>query len=257
MMKTITDEQLIDYLEGGFDAEAKAELESRLAQDAELSQRLEEFRSLLGTMDQSREFEVPEEVSWNFKAALDEELADSTPKSGSEGGRWWMQIAAGLGLLVMGYLLGNQQQAPDQAPQLQALENQVQALQQTVMQKSLQSPSASERIQVVSQIREVAFEPDEALIQSLVKAATQDKSTNVRYAAVQALGNFIDQPTVRMELVRSLEQQDEPLIQIAMISLLVEAQEKTAISSIKKLLEDEATTEEVKTQAAIAIDILI
>ena len=133
----------------------------------------------------------------------------------------------------------------------------MQALQQTVMQKSLQSPSASERIQVVSQIREVAFEPDEALIQSLVKAATQDKSTNVRYAAVQALGNFIDQPTVRMELVRSLEQQDEPLIQIAMISLLVEAQEKTAISSIKKLLEDEATTEEVKTQAAIAMDILI
>lgn len=255
-MKSITDEQLIDYLEGGADSEVTHQIESQLESNAELRKRLESFRTLLKTMDQSRDFEVPDELEWNFKAELQRELSQRSGTEKTDQGRWWLQIAAGLGLLVMGYLVGTRQ-TPSQQPELLALQDQVLSLQKTVMQKSLESSSASERLRVVSQIKEVGFQPDEALIRSLLKTATQDKSTNVRYAAVQALGNFMEYPEIRMEMVRSLEQQTEPLIQIALINLLVEAQEKAAISSIKKLLDDEETTDEVKDQAEIAMDILI
>lgn len=258
-----TDEHIIEYLEGGLDAELKQKVEKELTVDPAFKSQFDELKQLLQTINNVPDVEAPEELEWGFKAELDR-MQTSFNETGhsftnaayGSSNRWWLQIAAGFGLLIIGFLFGTQQKA-DSSGQLLAMQTQIQSLQQVVMQQTLESSSASERIKAVNQIEEVPFKPDETLVNMLVKTASQDKSVNVRYAAVQALGNFMDYPSVRNEMVRSLGQQTEPLIQIAMIGLLVEAQEKAAIASIKKLLENEATTPEVKQQAEIAMDILI
>ena len=250
-----TEEEIIEYLEGGLDRGQRKEVENQLTSDPAFKSRLDGLAQLLQTIARVPDVESPPELAWGFKAELDRLQQASNENATPTSKRWWLQIAAGFGLLIIGFLAGTQRN--DSKNQLLAMQTQIQSLQQVVMQQTLESPSASERIKAVNQIEQVPFQPDEDLVNTLVKTATQDKSVNVRYAAVQALGNFMDYPSVRNEMVRSLSQQTEPLIQIAMISLLVEAQEKAAISSIKKLLDNEATTPEVKQQAQIAMDILI
>ncbi len=250
-----TDEHIIEYLEGGLDSDQRKAVENQLTIDPQFKATFDQLKQLLQTIEQVPDVEVPPEVEWGFKAEMDR-IQTSSNSGTSAPRQWWLQIAAGFGLLILGFLAGTRQSG-ESGTQLLALQNQVQGLQQVVMQQTLESPSASERIKAVNQIEHVPYQPDEKLVNTLVKTATQDKSVNVRYAAVQALGNFMDYPSVRNEMVRSLDHQTEPLIQIAMISLLVEAQERAAISSIKKLLENEATTPEVKQQAEIAMDILI
>ncbi|MDW3196715.1 MAG: HEAT repeat domain-containing protein [Cytophagales bacterium] len=258
-----TDEHIIEYLEGGLDTDQRKEFENQLMTDPAFKAKYQELEQLLQTIERVPEVEAPAELEWGFKAELDrmqstlaETRLEPNNSLNASPNRWWLQIAAGFGLLVIGFLSGTQQTS-DNSGQLLAMQTQIQSLQQVVMQQTLESSSASERIKAVNQIEQVPFQPDEKLVKMLVKTATQDKSVNVRYAAVQALGNFMDYPSVRNEMVRSLDQQTEPLIQIAMIGLLVDAQEKAAISSIKKLLDNEATTPEVKQQAEIAMDILI
>jgi HEAT repeat protein len=95
------------------------------------------------------------------------------------------------------------------------------------------------------------------LLATLVNTLNSDESPNVRYAALQALTNYMDQDQVRYELVKSLESQTDPLIQISLITIMIEAQEKSARVPMKKLIEDEQTLQEVKDQAAIALKILV
>lgn len=251
-----TDEQIIEYLEGGLAPDQRKLVEQQLKTDPEFKSNLHELEQLLQTIAHVPDVEAPPELEWGFKAELDRMQQASNEKASPTPNTWWLQIAAGFGLLIIGFLVGSRQTGSSTS-ELLAMQSQIQGLQQVVMQQTLESPSASERIKAVNQIEQVSYQPDEKLVHTLVKTATQDKSVNVRYAAVQALGNFMDYPSVRNEMVRSLGQQTEPLIQIAMISLLVEAQERAAISSIKKLLENEATSPEVKQQAEVAMDILI
>ena len=60
-----------------------------------------------------------------------------------------------------------------------------------------------------------------------------------------------------MRMAESLEEQTDPLIQISLISILTEAQEKHAIKPLKKILDQDSINMDVKRQADIALEILI
>ena len=67
----------------------------------------------------------------------------------------------------------------------------------------------------------------------------------------------MDIDEVRYELVKSLEEQTDPLIQISLIVILVEAQEKSATVPMRKLIDAEETLPQVKEQAELALKVLI
>ena len=124
------------------------------------------------------------------------------------------------------------------------------------MMNTLQPSSASERLQVVNMIEAEKPAYSEKLLNSLFTTLNTDESPNVRYAAAQALVRFMDQKDVAIRMAESLEQQTDPLIQISLISILMEAQEKHAIKPLKKLLEQDSINTDVKKQAKIALDII-
>ena len=245
------DDDILKYLEGDLDQNEAKSLEAWAQQDPDGRKRLEEFRKLVADMENSMQVEPPERLDWEFQSALADEIGGPHRSNAP-----WLMWAAAIGLLLVGFMAGVGLKS-DPGEDLTALQGQVADLQEVVMMSVLQDHTASERIQVVNNIEDFPTELSEDLMTVLINTLSTDDSPNVRYAAVQALTRYIHLDRVRMELVRALEQQTDPLIQIAMISLLVEAEEKSAIAPMKRLLESDGTSEEVRRQAGIAIDILI
>jgi len=241
----ITDEQLIALLEG----EQNDELKQKIQQDAEFKKRFSELEEVYRAIEESGEVEVPAHIESSFQEALiNEKLRSSKPQMP------WMQIAAAVALLVIGFGIGKIS-TPSSTDELVALKDEVQSLREVTLRSTLQKHSASERIMAVNQIEE-SPEVNKELIATLITTLNSDESPNVRYAAMQALAKFIDNEDVRAELVKSLEAQTDPLIQITLITILVEAEERSAIAPLKDMIEKEETSPEVKQQAEVALQVL-
>ncbi len=246
MKEEITDEQLIALLEG----EPNKELEVRIQKDTDLKRRFEELQELMHTIDSSAEVEVPAHVRAGFQQALINEKISGSNNSQ----RPWMQIAAAVALVIIGFGMGKFS-TNDSSQELALLKDEIQSLRQVTLTSRLQRHSASERIMAVNQIEERSTINTE-LISTLISTLNSDESPNVRYAALQALEKFIGDKDVRAELVKSLDSQTDQLIQISLITILVDAEERSAIAPLKDIIEKEETSPEVKQQAQVAIQVL-
>jgi hypothetical protein len=78
--------------------------------------------------------------------------------------------------------------------------------------------------------------PDSRTIQALLDTLNHDPSVNVRLAAADALYLFYDSPQVREGIIQSLTRQDSPILQVALVDLLVSVQERQALESFKILM---------------------
>lgn len=245
MKNEITDEELIALLEG----EQNAELVAKIENDGNLRARISELREVLKLIEDSAEVEVPEQIQAGFQQALITEQVSTRNGQGP-----WMQIAAAVALLIVGFGMGRFA-TNDSSQELALLKNEIVSLREVTLTSRLQRHSASERIMAVNQIEEKSTLNAE-LISTLISTLNSDESPNVRYASLQALEKFIGDTDVRAELVKSLESQTDPLIQISLITILVNAEERSAIAPLKDILEKEETSPEVKQQAQVAIQVL-
>lgn len=244
-MKHLTEEEIIAYIESEtLDSAAQA----HIADCADCQQALAEYQEVLSLIDESREVLPPSSIGLEISKAIAE--ASVTKPSFN----YW-QIAAAIALLVVGYF-GGKLTVEDRSAEILALQSQVEVLKEVAMTNALHASSASERLQVVNRIEAADPATSKNLIKTLLNTLNTDESPNVRYAAAQALVRFSDDAEVRKELALSLELQDDALIQIALISILMEAQEKHAIRPLKQILKEENISPEVKRQAQIALDVL-
>jgi HEAT repeat protein len=98
---------------------------------------------------------------------------------------------------------------------------------------------------------------DYKTLAALVSTLNSDPSPNVRLAAVEALYLFRNQPGVKESLVESLAAQSSPLVQVALIDLLVEIREQRASEALKTLIKNEKLDPDVKKLAEQGIKQLI
>jgi len=137
--------------------------------------------------------------------------------------------------------------------QLAALNHEVQDLKQQVSLGLLSQPSASARLQGLSMTSRLQ-DPDPLLLQTLLDMLDNDPSVNVRLSAVDALYLFADREEVRAAIAASLSRQKSPLVQIALIDLMVSLREKSAAAALKKLLADDQLIPEVRQRAQSGIN---
>jgi hypothetical protein len=147
-------------------------------------------------------------------------------------------VAAGIFLSLQG----------QNGTQLAKLQNEVQDMQQALAISLLDRPSASERLQGVS-ISSRMNNPNSKTLEALLYTLDNDKNVNVRLAAVDALYLFYDNTGVKEGLLRSLENQPSPLVQVALIDLIVNMRERQAADALRLLLEDEMLNPDVKQYA--------
>ena len=128
------------------------------------------------------------------------------------------------------------------------LQAQVDELRQTTALSLLRQPSSSERLLGVSYSEKVRT-PGRPTLDALLQTLDEDPSVNVRLAAADALYLFSSEAQVRDGIIASLGRQSSPMVQVALIDLLVEIREKRAIEALKVLIEHKAIAPEVKKRA--------
>jgi len=164
----------------------------------------------------------------------------------SRPGRSGLQLAYGLLALVVGAGLGALVFGRGLAGgEMRELRGEVRSLNELVALSMLDDASATERLQGVSYGARMD-RPDRQVVAALVSAATTDPNVNVRLAAIEALAPRAAQAPVFEPLVRSLPEQSSPLVQVALVDLLLESDGQAARDAALRLVADERTDPEVR-----------
>ncbi len=163
-------------------------------------------------------------------------------------------LLAGLGL---GYMLTHPAETGNKSDeQVRQLSSQIQDMKQSMMVSLLVNPSASERMRAVSytdELNEVNRQVAEALLTTL----NNDPNVNVRLVTLEALVRFSHDPLVRAGLIKSIAQQDSPLMQSAIADVMVKLQEKGSVQSLQDLLRKKDMNEMVRKKIEQSIHRLI
>ena len=138
---------------------------------------------------------------------------------GFRGNAGWLTAAAcllaGVGL---GQLAGNA--GNDAGARLAALEESVTTLNRRLILDRLDSEVPGKRLRGVFDASHAAGN-DPEIAQALLVRATGDRVPSVRSAAIDALGPSIDTPAVGRQVMDLLPQADSPIVQLALVDLVL------------------------------------
>jgi len=169
-------------------------------------------------------------------------------------GSWWPErpligIAVASLTLFVGLSLGsnfNRSRSAD--GEITALRDEVQAMNEIVSLAMLNQDSSSERLAGINLSAKVS-DPSPALVTGLMNALKKDPNLNVRLASVDALGRYHTEPGIVDLLTQSLSQESSPMIQIAIIDLLIAIEETEALEALITFIKQQNLKPEVKNYA--------
>ena len=201
-----------------------------------------EFEALKGTwlsLD-SIHPEVPDSSAMRARfLGMLEAYEPATPAMRSSGfdtwlSRWWprqpiLQVALATVLVVLGFFAGRE--TPRRNPEIGQLRADLHEMRQMVALSLMQQESANDRLRGVSWSTQID-QPDGEVLTALLNAL-HDPNVNVRLATVEALKKFGERQLVRGGVVRALDQQESPLVQIALIDFMVETREKEFANTLR------------------------
>ncbi len=119
---------------------------------------------------------------------------------------------------------------------------------QVLLEKLENRESPASRIAALSRMdRGNAVSRD--VVDVLVKTLNTDPNSNVRLAAMDGLAKFYREGYVRKQLVSSLKKQQDPVVQIALISLLTKMRESAILAQLETLVKQDSTIDAVKESA--------
>lgn len=251
------------YYEGETTVAEEKQLQDFFRQEQELPLHLQPHAAQFGYYVQQQQTQLDQFIADEW---LLEKVKDQAPQQGQQRffplqqvAVYW-RVAASI-LLVAGAFwaggqYGRQSSTKQQAPEIAALRQEVQEMKKVLTAGATATYSASDRIQAVSQ--EFSAAPgDEEVIRLLIRTMNTDPNVNVRLAASEALYRFRDNEQVRYAFIESLPAQTDPLMQIALIDLLVKMKERKALEQFQKLAEKDNLLPIVKNKAEEGIGILI
>jgi len=252
MEKEKLESLLIDYIDGHLNDADRAMVEKELQNEstAKLYSQLREVTDLMA----NSKTKVPGiSLKQNFEKALQAEISKSENTTGK--GKqaffqpWVLRIAAAVVLVIVGVVIGDKISTSRQHEQeLAKLKEEVENNKRMMLSMLENQQSASQRVMGAT----VAYElpkADDEIVNVLSKTLNEDPNTNVRLAALEALGKFYQQEHVRKTLVTSLTSQKDPVVQIALIRLLVQMKEKQIVNELEKITRDGQVMKAVKDEA--------
>lgn len=161
-------------------------------------------------------------------------------------------LAIGLGV---GYEIRPAARPPAQADgsEIAQMREEVNSMRQLVALSLMQQQSASERMKGVGWAYRVPSSDTEVL-SALLDSVNHDANVNVRLAAVDALHAFGSSPVTRTAIVQAISKQSSPVVQIALIDLMVDLKETEAITELRQLASDGSADPSVRNHAKWAFE---
>ncbi len=246
---------LIDYIDGKLNSVDKHHVEQELMTNPDSYKLYEQLKEVIRAMDAVGAEEPASSLRRGFEKMLDEEMQSTRSARVVALRPWWYAAAAGIALLITGLAIGffiSQRNIRNE--RLAEAQRRQQHTNQLVAMIS-DTESAGRRILGV---REAAGQPaaGDEIFDVLIRTMDEDPNANVRLAAIEALAHFSAEPVVRKALIASLRKQTDPVVQIALIQLMVDMKEQEAIKSLRQMADDETLIESVKDEAQRGILVL-
>ena len=238
-------EQLVDYLAGRLDGEVRSGVEEHFRNCAWCQEDVAMWNRL-GGLPEERPSPVLRERVDAMLAAFEEGRAEAKrPVAGYRiparmAAPVWALASLLIGVFAGHFLRGN--------GEMVELRQEIRAMRQTVAVSLLQQSSASERLRGVNASFRLE-RPEPEVVLALVRTLKGDSSVDVRLAAIDALRRVGQDPSARQGMVEALPQQDSPLVQLALIDLLVEVRERRAAEPLGRLRQDDGTDAAVRQRA--------
>lgn len=263
-------ERFADFLTGELDESARRGVQDHIAACAACRTELEELTATWARLDLLPSEQPSGRVRAEFYEMLErykENLGHKSParRLARRFADWWERTslrrpafaaALSLVLLAVGIGAGYGIRGGGRGEEVAALRDEVRDMQQTVALSLLSQPSAVERLQGVSYAQKMN-QPDRRTLTVLIETLNGDPNVNVRLAAVDALYLFREAPGVKESLTAALAAQEAPLVQVALIDLLVEVRERRAAEALKELIEGGKLDPVVKERAEQGLKELI
>lgn len=259
-------EFLPDYLQATLSAEQARSVEEHLQHCAACSDEVAVWKkmSLLPTEQPSPESLARFEAMLHAFPSADIEVpprrfVPARPVSGWSGILQWLRspigaLAWSVALLVIGVLIGTRIGDRDAAhsQELAAMHSELAGMKQLVVLSMLQQQSASERLQGVTfSSREDHLDPQ--VLAALLRTLRYDNSVDVRLAALDTLSRHANQPQIRKSVVDSLQEQQSPMVQVALIDLLSEWRDPDAAQRLRNFQQIKNLNPTVRQRAEWAV----
>ena len=242
-----------DYIDDKLNSVDRHQVEQELVRNPEAYKLYEELKEVMHLMDRSARLEPTQKLKSNFDELIQEELKAEKKTKTIFFQPTFFKVAAAVALLLLAGAIGFYIKQQNDIIAKRDEELKVLQLQtQQMLSMMGNDQSASQRIQGVNVSLNFA-KADDAIVEALVQTMNEDPNSNVRLAALEALSRFINEKKVRQELVKSLEKQKDPVVQIQLIQLLVKIKEKGVVDDLQKIVDDEGTMHAVKDEAYSAI----
>jgi hypothetical protein len=250
MEKEKLESLIIDYIDGNLPVADKKWLEQELENNSESRRLYEQFREMMQVMDQTSKAEPSATIKSSFEVMLLQEIKkEKTGKVVSFSSPVLYKVAAAVALLVVGVSLGLwYSQYQQQQQKIAQIEQEMKETKLMMMNMLGNDQSASQRMIGATVALEMES-GDTEIFHVLINTMNDDPNTNVRLAALEALGKFHKQPMVRKALIAALSTQKDPVVQIALIRMLVDMKEKSTIQELERITTDEEVLKEVKDEA--------
>jgi hypothetical protein len=258
-------EQIPECLAGHLDKAARENLVEHLETCAACRTEVAELNAVWRALESLKPVAAEPAMKARFMEVLEAYKAGAGQLSGlpktSPRNVWYpvapvWQLALAASLLVGGVFLGRYEARPQpqplaSAPEVAQLKGEVESLRQLVALSMLQQQSPSARLRGVS-YSEAMTQPDRQVEEALLYAVNHDSNVNVRLSAVDALQKFAT-PQVIRAMVDAIPLQDSPLVQIALLDMLVQLHATSAAPQLTKLSQNAQVDEVVRQRAAWAL----
>ena len=260
-------EQLPGYWTGELDETAGPELETHLASCSACRAEAETLGAIWKKLGAIPEERPGRSLRTRFEATLEAYVqglrqAERGPSTRQKLDRWlegwWprqpvFQFGFAVAFLAFGLLAGYSFTRTSQGGgEVAQLREEVRHTRQLVALSLLQQQSASERLKGVDWSYRMS-QPDPQILSALLHTVNYDQNVNVRLAALDALHQSAANQMVRRGLVESLDRQTSPMVQIALIDLLVDIREREAAEAVKDLMQESGLNPEVRERAGWAL----
>jgi hypothetical protein len=246
---------IMDYLSDKLSVSDQQEWNKEIAAGNIKPEDIKAYQSLMSGMENIKVPEVSENLSKKFYTHLNQQIksvnrttvldqvASYLYQLGlSRGG---IQAAYSLVILLIGLGAGYLMMNDNDKTEISALSTEMKEMKSMMMLSLLEKESPSARIKAVSLTQNMK-DVDNEIINALFHTLSHDNNTNVRLEALDALVRYSDRPLVRVGLIESLAEQDNPLVQLGLADIMVLLQDKQAKAALEGILNNDDLTEDVR-----------
>lgn len=242
-MNHISD-QIFAYLSNDLNEKSKNEFEEHLKACQLCKKEFSDEKILWADLKSLPDQKPSEKLSSDFYKMLREEekpVAGFTPKQSLMDfifpKKPVYQLALTFSVLIMGIFLGYSIKVGEsEKDSIVQLQKEVSSMNKMLTVSLLQQQSATDRLKGVSLCNQTISNPDPEICNALIQTLKFDSNVNVRLAALDVLKDMVNQQSVRKELIESLPKQKSPMLQIALVDLMVQLQEKESVGVMKEML---------------------